>query len=119
MFSLFSFSVLIIITGFEQNSTSKGRTTTKFSGKNEKNRFPRAATSRTERIWPGGVIPYVIGGNFTGKLCSFYKEKEHDFLKIYFILKKVIVWKSIERFLLDQACCMSVLKTLVTLLKKK
>ena len=31
-----------------------------------KGRFPRAATSRAERIWPGGVIPYVIGGNFTG-----------------------------------------------------
>lgn len=26
-----------------------------------------ATTSRTERVWPGGVIPYVIGGNFTGK----------------------------------------------------
>ncbi|KAG7279561.1 LOW QUALITY PROTEIN: hypothetical protein CRUP_034663, partial [Coryphaenoides rupestris] len=27
--------------------------------------IPRAATSRAERIWPGGVIPYIIGGNFT------------------------------------------------------
>lgn len=49
----------------------------KFSGKNEKNRFPRAATSRTERIWPGGVIPYVIGGNFTGKFSALYREKEY------------------------------------------
>lgn len=31
-----------------------------------KSRFTRAATSRAERIWPGGVIPYIIGGNFTG-----------------------------------------------------
>lgn len=30
-------------------------------------RVRRATTSRTERIWPGGVIPYVIGGNFTGQ----------------------------------------------------
>lgn len=26
----------------------------------------RAATSRRERMWPDGVIPYVISGNFTG-----------------------------------------------------
>lgn len=77
-----SCSVLIIITGFEQNNTSRGRTTVKFSGRNEKNRFPRAATSRTERIWPGGVIPYVIGGNFTGKLCALDGEKEYEFFLI-------------------------------------
>ncbi|KAM6261207.1 tolloid-like protein 1 isoform 3-T4 [Porphyrio hochstetteri] len=59
---------------FEQNNTTKGRTTVKFSGKNEKNRFPRAATSRTERIWPGGVIPYVIGGNFTGTQRAMFKQ---------------------------------------------
>ncbi|NXF95695.1 TLL1 protein, partial [Eubucco bourcierii] len=59
---------------FEQNNTSKGRSTVKFSGKNEKNRFPRAATSRTERIWPGGVIPYVIGGNFTGTQRAMFKQ---------------------------------------------
>nr|AVK72361.1 tolloid/BMP-1 protein [Meara stichopi] len=26
----------------------------------------RAATSKKDRIWPGGVIPYIIEGNFTG-----------------------------------------------------
>lgn len=36
------------------------------TGRVIKSRFTRAATSRAERIWPGGVIPYVIGGNFTG-----------------------------------------------------
>lgn len=30
-------------------------------------RVRRATTARAERIWPGGVIPYVIGGNFTGQ----------------------------------------------------
>lgn len=35
-------------------------------GEAVKSRITRAATSRAERIWPGGVIPYVIGGNFTG-----------------------------------------------------
>lgn len=34
-------------------------------------RRKRAATSRPERVWPEGVIPYVISGNFSGKnQCS-------------------------------------------------
>uniref|UniRef100_G1TEH0 Metalloendopeptidase n=1 Tax=Oryctolagus cuniculus TaxID=9986 RepID=G1TEH0_RABIT len=60
--------------GLEQNSTVKGKVPPKFSGPNEKNRVPRAATSRTERIWPGGVIPYVIGGNFTGSQRAMFKQ---------------------------------------------
>lgn len=60
--------VLNVTAGLEQNKTTKGKAPLKFSEQNEKNRVPRAATSRTERIWPGGVIPYVIGGNFTGKI---------------------------------------------------
>ncbi|XP_063314268.1 tolloid-like protein 1 isoform X2 [Pelobates fuscus] len=44
------------------------------SGKNERTRIPRAATSRAERIWPGGVIPYVIGGNFTGIQRAMFKQ---------------------------------------------
>lgn len=39
-----------------------------------KSRLPRAATSRAERIWPGGVIPYVIGGNFTGSQRAMFKQ---------------------------------------------
>uniref|UniRef100_A0A087XPJ8 Metalloendopeptidase n=1 Tax=Poecilia formosa TaxID=48698 RepID=A0A087XPJ8_POEFO len=39
-----------------------------------KSRVPRAATSRAERIWPGGVIPYVIGGNFTGSQRAMFKQ---------------------------------------------
>lgn len=46
-----------------KSQTGKGGKT----GSVAKSRIPRAATSRAERIWPGGVIPYVIGGNFTGK----------------------------------------------------
>uniref|UniRef100_A0A8C3V0R2 Metalloendopeptidase n=1 Tax=Catharus ustulatus TaxID=91951 RepID=A0A8C3V0R2_CATUS len=34
----------------------------------------RATTSRAERIWPGGVIPYVIGGNFTGTQRAIFKQ---------------------------------------------
>ncbi|XP_003449738.1 dorsal-ventral patterning tolloid-like protein 1 [Oreochromis niloticus] len=44
------------------------------NGKFVKTRIPRAATSRAERIWPGGVIPYVIGGNFTGSQRAMFKQ---------------------------------------------
>uniref|UniRef100_A0A8V0ZKP3 Metalloendopeptidase n=1 Tax=Gallus gallus TaxID=9031 RepID=A0A8V0ZKP3_CHICK len=37
-------------------------------------RVRRATTSRAERIWPGGVIPYVIGGNFTGTQRAIFKQ---------------------------------------------
>lgn len=30
-------------------------------------RVRRAATSRPERVWPDGIIPYVISGNFSGE----------------------------------------------------
>ncbi|XP_034968009.2 tolloid-like protein 1 isoform X3 [Zootoca vivipara] len=60
--------------GFQQNNITKGRAALTFSGSYEKKRFPRAATSRTERIWPGGVIPYVIGGNFTGSQRAMFKQ---------------------------------------------
>lgn len=29
-------------------------------------RRARAATSRPERMWPDGIVPYVISGNFSG-----------------------------------------------------
>ncbi len=34
-------------------------------------RRKRAATSRPERVWPEGIIPYVISGNFSGKSSSY------------------------------------------------
>ncbi|XP_067828864.1 tolloid-like protein 2 isoform X3 [Heptranchias perlo] len=39
-----------------------------------RSRVARAATSRTERIWPGGIIPYIIGGNFTGSQRAIFKQ---------------------------------------------
>lgn len=63
---LFLFNV-----GYERTNATSEKVDLKSSGRKEKRRIPRAATSRSERIWPGGVIPYVIGGNFTGKMhCS-------------------------------------------------
>ncbi|KAE8300348.1 Dorsal-ventral patterning tolloid-like protein 1 [Larimichthys crocea] len=69
--------------GFEYlpKNSSKGAATSKSqtgkggkTGNVVKSRIPRAATSRAERIWPGGVIPYVIGGNFTGSQRAMFKQ---------------------------------------------
>uniref|UniRef100_A0A3B4ZDF0 Metalloendopeptidase n=1 Tax=Stegastes partitus TaxID=144197 RepID=A0A3B4ZDF0_9TELE len=57
-------------TASPKSQTGKGGKT----GKVVKSRIPRAATSRAERIWPGGVIPYVIGGNFTGSQRAMFKQ---------------------------------------------
>ncbi|KAJ8399300.1 hypothetical protein AAFF_G00413380 [Aldrovandia affinis] len=62
--------------GFDngQKNSSRERAGPRPSGKSGKIRIPRAATSRAERIWPGGVIPYVIGGNFTGSQRAMFKQ---------------------------------------------
>uniref|UniRef100_A0A671W3P3 Metalloendopeptidase n=1 Tax=Sparus aurata TaxID=8175 RepID=A0A671W3P3_SPAAU len=33
-----------------------------------------AATSRPERVWPDGIIPYVISGNFTGDQRAIFRQ---------------------------------------------
>ncbi|XP_071808298.1 bone morphogenetic protein 1 homolog [Asterias amurensis] len=37
-------------------------------------RSTRAVTSRPERKWPYGVIPYIIDGNFTGSQRAMFKQ---------------------------------------------
>ncbi|XP_042200474.1 bone morphogenetic protein 1-like isoform X2 [Callorhinchus milii] len=39
-----------------------------------RSRNRRASTSRPERVWPEGVIPYVIGGNFTGAQRAIFRQ---------------------------------------------
>lgn len=34
----------------------------------------RAATSRPERVWPDGIIPYVISGNFSGAQRAVFRQ---------------------------------------------
>uniref|UniRef100_A0A8C4F6D1 Metalloendopeptidase n=1 Tax=Dicentrarchus labrax TaxID=13489 RepID=A0A8C4F6D1_DICLA len=34
----------------------------------------RAATSRPERVWPDGIIPYVISGNFSGSQRAIFRQ---------------------------------------------
>ncbi|KAM9793845.1 bone morphogenetic protein 1-like isoform 3-T3 [Syngnathus typhle] len=41
---------------------------------NNRRRRRRAATSRSERIWPDGIIPYVISGNFTGSQRAIFRQ---------------------------------------------
>ncbi|KAM8873002.1 bone morphogenetic protein 1-like isoform 2-T2 [Synchiropus picturatus] len=37
-------------------------------------RWRRAATSRPERVWPDGIIPYVISGNFSGSQRAIFRQ---------------------------------------------
>ncbi|KAK7889384.1 hypothetical protein WMY93_024944 [Mugilogobius chulae] len=37
-------------------------------------RTRRAATSRPERIWPDGIIPFVISGNFSGSQRAIFRQ---------------------------------------------
>uniref|UniRef100_A0A3Q3LQZ7 Metalloendopeptidase n=1 Tax=Mastacembelus armatus TaxID=205130 RepID=A0A3Q3LQZ7_9TELE len=37
-------------------------------------RLRRAATSRPERVWPDGIIPYVISGNFSGSQRATFRQ---------------------------------------------
>ncbi|XP_056323116.1 bone morphogenetic protein 1b isoform X1 [Danio aesculapii] len=34
----------------------------------------RAATARPERVWPNGIIPYIISGNFSGSQRAIFKQ---------------------------------------------
>ncbi|XP_069771614.1 bone morphogenetic protein 1a [Narcine bancroftii] len=46
----------------------------KFRKNDTRSRVRRASTSRAERVWPDGVIPYVIGGNFTGSQRAIFRQ---------------------------------------------
>uniref|UniRef100_A0A4X2JP49 Metalloendopeptidase n=1 Tax=Vombatus ursinus TaxID=29139 RepID=A0A4X2JP49_VOMUR len=67
-------------TGGRQNSTlpqrlkKKGPNAAPSGPVESAPRVRRATTSRAERIWPGGVIPFVIGGNFTGSQRAIFKQ---------------------------------------------
>ncbi|XP_029370992.1 bone morphogenetic protein 1-like isoform X2 [Echeneis naucrates] len=51
-------------------SARSGRTVDKQS----LHRLRRAATSRPERVWPDGIIPYVISGNFSGSQRAIFRQ---------------------------------------------
>uniref|UniRef100_A0AAR2LKU6 Metalloendopeptidase n=1 Tax=Pygocentrus nattereri TaxID=42514 RepID=A0AAR2LKU6_PYGNA len=47
---------------------------TAVSNRQGSRRRKRAATSRPERVWPEGVIPYVISGNFSGSQRAIFRQ---------------------------------------------
>lgn len=62
---------VVSVTGNSSNSTSirpRKQQRKRWKQGQSRPRGRRAATSRPERVWPDGVIPYVISGNFTGEL---------------------------------------------------
>ncbi|XP_022059555.2 bone morphogenetic protein 1-like isoform X1 [Acanthochromis polyacanthus] len=44
------------------------------AGRPSLHRRRRAATSRPERVWPDGIIPYVISGNFSGSQRAIFRQ---------------------------------------------
>lgn len=44
----------------------------------------RAATSRPERMWPDGIIPYVISGNFSGDFWIWAVLSAHFFFFFFY-----------------------------------
>ncbi|KAG5835270.1 hypothetical protein ANANG_G00271770 [Anguilla anguilla] len=55
------------------NVTELGLNSTTSENRSSRRR-KRAATSRSERIWPDGVIPYVISGNFSGSQRAIFRQ---------------------------------------------
>ncbi|XP_056146256.1 bone morphogenetic protein 1-like [Lampris incognitus] len=57
------------------SSTSKDNSRIKgTAGRQGLLRRRRAATSRPERVWPDGVIPYMISGNFSGSQRAIFRQ---------------------------------------------
>ncbi|XP_078005765.1 bone morphogenetic protein 1 isoform X3 [Phascolarctos cinereus] len=51
------------------------KTREKLGGRSRgRSRSRRAATSRPERVWADGIIPFVIGGNFTGSQRAVFRQ---------------------------------------------
>uniref|UniRef100_A0A8D0CLR5 Metalloendopeptidase n=1 Tax=Scleropages formosus TaxID=113540 RepID=A0A8D0CLR5_SCLFO len=73
MFQLESFPNVGQGTVQSSNSTSSGKSLNN-PGSQRIHRRKRAATSRPERVWPEGVIPYVISGNFSGDQRAIFRQ---------------------------------------------
>ncbi|XP_077592860.1 bone morphogenetic protein 1-like isoform X1 [Stigmatopora nigra] len=57
------------------NKTVRRRSANSWSyRRHNSKRRKRAATSKSERIWPDGIIPYVISGNFSGSQRGIFRQ---------------------------------------------
>ncbi|KAG7281288.1 hypothetical protein CRUP_030971 [Coryphaenoides rupestris] len=59
---------------FNHTSTESTETNRMSRNRQGAHRRKRAATSRPERVWPEGVIPYVISGNFSGSQRAIFRQ---------------------------------------------
>ncbi|XP_029108779.1 bone morphogenetic protein 1-like [Scleropages formosus] len=57
-----------------ESTNSKTPQSTMEGAKHASLRRKRAATARPERVWPEGVIPYVISGNFSGSQRAIFRQ---------------------------------------------
>uniref|UniRef100_A0A8C6T2T2 Metalloendopeptidase n=1 Tax=Neogobius melanostomus TaxID=47308 RepID=A0A8C6T2T2_9GOBI len=57
-----------------ENGTTSTHNRTRSAKTYSVHRWRRAATSRPERIWPDGIIPYVISGNFSGSQRAIFRQ---------------------------------------------
>ncbi|XP_034090015.1 bone morphogenetic protein 1-like [Gymnodraco acuticeps] len=57
-----------------RQSIRSKRATDRQSLRRRRRRRRRAATSRPERVWPDGIIPYMISGNFTGSQRAIFRQ---------------------------------------------
>ncbi|KAM9456037.1 bone morphogenetic protein 1b isoform 1-T1 [Clarias gariepinus] len=55
-------------------ATNRSRRTSEFWDSVKISRRKRAATAKIERIWPDGVIPYIISANFSGSQRAIFKQ---------------------------------------------
>ncbi|XP_026996788.2 bone morphogenetic protein 1-like isoform X2 [Tachysurus fulvidraco] len=55
-------------------ATNRSQQSFKFWDNVKISRKARAATAKTERIWPDGVIPYIISTNFSGSQRAIFKQ---------------------------------------------
>ncbi|KAM9841679.1 bone morphogenetic protein 1-like [Aulostomus maculatus] len=58
----------------QTDSDSSSTSNESIRGKRATIRRRRAATSRPERVWPDGIIPYVISGNFSGSQRAIFRQ---------------------------------------------
>ncbi|XP_041825725.1 bone morphogenetic protein 1-like isoform X1 [Melanotaenia boesemani] len=56
------------------NISSSNQNIQRATDKQRQRRQRRAATSRPERVWPDGIIPYVISGNFSGSQRAIFRQ---------------------------------------------
>ncbi|XP_075901094.1 bone morphogenetic protein 1-like [Nelusetta ayraudi] len=59
---------------FRRRAQGPANQTDPASGGRGLGRRRRAATSRPERVWPDGIIPYVISGNFSGSQRAIFRQ---------------------------------------------